>query len=103
MVVYSCGRPTAPCSAICDSIQRCSKFDTPRHCLHTTLKHQHLTLQVKKIHEEEWSFIPVGGPLPVAQQSVTAFGAAEDVLKVPATGAHYMEASAPDSAGEEDP
>ena len=41
--------------------------------------------QVTKIHEEEWSFIPVGGPLPVAQQSVTAFGAAANLVH-PATG-----------------
>ena len=53
--------------------------------MHTTWKHLHLTLQVKKIHEEEWSFIPVGGPLPVAQQSVTAFGAAASLIH-PATG-----------------
>lgn len=41
--------------------------------------------QVKKIHEEEWSFIPVGGPLPVAQQPITAFGAAANLVH-PATG-----------------
>ena len=43
------------------------------------------TDQVKKIHEEEWSFIPVGGPLPVAQQPITAFGAAANLVH-PATG-----------------
>lgn len=40
---------------------------------------------MKKIHEEEWSFIPVGGPLPVAQQPITAFGAAANLVH-PATG-----------------
>lgn len=42
-------------------------------------------IKVKKIHEEEWSFIPVGGPLPVAQQPITAFGAAANLVH-PATG-----------------
>ena len=37
------------------------------------------------MHEEEWSFIPVGGPLPVAQQPITAFGAAANLVH-PATG-----------------
>lgn len=40
---------------------------------------------MNKVHEEEWSFIPVGGPLPVAQQSLTAFGAAANLVH-PATG-----------------
>ena len=35
--------------------------------------------------EEEWSYIPVGGPLPVAHQTVTAFGAAANLVH-PATG-----------------
>ena len=35
--------------------------------------------------EEEWSYIPVGGPLPVAGQPVTAFGAAANLVH-PATG-----------------
>lgn len=35
--------------------------------------------------EEEWSYIPVGGPLPVAGQPVTAFGAAANLIH-PATG-----------------
>ncbi|KAG2502103.1 hypothetical protein HYH03_000595 [Edaphochlamys debaryana] len=42
-------------------------------------------IKVKEIHEEEWSYIPVGGPLPVASQSVTAFGAAANLVH-PATG-----------------
>ena len=35
--------------------------------------------------EEEWSYIPVGGPLPIAHQTVTAFGAAANLVH-PATG-----------------
>ena len=35
--------------------------------------------------EEEWSYIPVGGPLPIAGQPVTAFGAAANLVH-PATG-----------------
>lgn len=41
--------------------------------------------QVIKIHEEEWSYIPVGGPLPLTTQPVTAFGAAANLVH-PATG-----------------
>ena len=35
--------------------------------------------------EEEWSYIPVGGPLPLGSQAVTAFGAAANLVH-PATG-----------------
>lgn len=38
-----------------------------------------------KVHEEEWSFIPVGGPLPVPGQNIAAFGAAANLVH-PATG-----------------
>ena len=41
--------------------------------------------QIKKVVEEEWSYIPVGGPLPVNCQPVTAFGAAANLIH-PATG-----------------
>jgi hypothetical protein len=41
--------------------------------------------QVARVIEEEWSYIPVGGPLPVAGQPVTAFGAAANLIH-PATG-----------------
>jgi lycopene cyclase-like protein len=40
---------------------------------------------VTKVHDVEWSFIPVGGPLPLADQPVTAFGAAANMVH-PATG-----------------
>lgn len=42
-------------------------------------------LQITKIHEEEWSYIPTGGPLPIASQPITAFGAAANLVH-PATG-----------------
>ncbi|GAX80966.1 hypothetical protein CEUSTIGMA_g8401.t1 [Chlamydomonas eustigma] len=42
-------------------------------------------IKVLKVHEEEWSYIPVGGPLPVEDQSVAAFGAAASLIH-PATG-----------------
>lgn len=42
-------------------------------------------LQIKEVHEEEWSYIPVGGPLPLADQPITAFGAAASLVH-PATG-----------------
>ena len=41
--------------------------------------------QVHKVHEEEWSYIPVGGPLPRRDQAITAFGAAANLVH-PATG-----------------
>ncbi len=44
--------------------------------------------QVKEVHEEEWSYIPVGGPLPRADQPITAFGAAANLVH-PATGAGW--------------
>jgi Lycopene cyclase protein len=36
--------------------------------------------QVVKVEEEEWSYVPVGGPLPKARQTVTAFGAAANLV-----------------------
>lgn len=42
-------------------------------------------IKIKKVHEEEWSYIPVGGPMPVQTQCVTAFGAAANLVH-PATG-----------------
>ena len=47
--------------------------------------HHPVCAQVTKVHEEEWSYIPVGGPLPVARQPITAFGAAANLVH-PATG-----------------
>jgi lycopene epsilon-cyclase len=32
------------------------------------------------VHEEEWSYIPVGGPLPLPDQPVAAFGAAASLV-----------------------
>lgn len=37
-------------------------------------------MQVKQIIEEEWSYIPVGGPLPLPDNRVTAFGAAANLV-----------------------
>nr|QBY35646.1 lycopene epsilon-cyclase [Dunaliella salina] len=42
-------------------------------------------VRVKEVHEEEWSYIPVGGPLPEGNQPITAFGAAANLVH-PATG-----------------
>jgi hypothetical protein len=42
-------------------------------------------VQVTQVLEEEWSYIPVGGPLPLGSQHVTAFGAAANLVH-PATG-----------------
>ena len=44
-----------------------------------------LLLLLLQVHEEEWSYIPVGGPLPVKEQPLTAFGAAANLVH-PATG-----------------
>ncbi|KIZ06110.1 hypothetical protein MNEG_1848 [Monoraphidium neglectum] len=42
-------------------------------------------IKVLKVHEEEWSYIPVGGPLPAEGQAIAAFGAAANLVH-PATG-----------------
>ncbi len=42
-------------------------------------------ITVTKVHEEEWSYIPVGGPMPLQDQTITAFGAAANLVH-PATG-----------------
>ena len=44
-------------------------------------------VRVVKIHDEEWSYIPVGGPLPIPDPArpLTAFGAAAGLVH-PATG-----------------
>ncbi|EFN58632.1 hypothetical protein CHLNCDRAFT_19656 [Chlorella variabilis] len=44
-----------------------------------------LGIEVKEVHEEEWSYIPVGGPLPLPDQPVAAYGAAASLVH-PATG-----------------
>ena len=44
-----------------------------------------MLLQVLKVEDEEWSYIPVGGPLPSTRQPITAFGAAANFVH-PATG-----------------
>ncbi len=41
--------------------------------------------QVLRVVEEEWSYIPVGGPLPLPGQNIAAFGAAANLVH-PATG-----------------
>ncbi len=53
-----------------------------QHHSQPPLQKQH---QVKAIEEEEWSYIPVGGPLPLGTQPITAFGAAANLVH-PATG-----------------
>ena len=37
-------------------------------------------LKMKELLDEEWSYIPVGGPLPIEDQSITAFGAAANLI-----------------------
>lgn len=58
-------------------------FATLKRRLHRRLNAMGIT--VKKVHDEEWSYIPVGGPLPNVHQGVTAFGAAANLVH-PATG-----------------
>ncbi len=45
-------------------------------------------IRVNKVHEEEWSYIPVGGPLPTGDQPIAAFGAAANLVH-PATGMQH--------------
>ncbi|XP_072973736.1 lycopene epsilon cyclase, chloroplastic isoform X1 [Typha angustifolia] len=42
-------------------------------------------VQILKVYEEEWSYIPVGGSLPNTDQKILAFGAAASMVH-PATG-----------------
>ncbi|KAI3865636.1 hypothetical protein MKW92_003068 [Papaver armeniacum] len=42
-------------------------------------------IKISKVHEEEWSYIPVGGALPSTEQKTLAFGAAASMVH-PATG-----------------
>lgn len=42
-------------------------------------------IRIVKVYEEEWSYIPVGGPLPNTEQKNLAFGAAASMVH-PATG-----------------
>eukprot|EP01024_Parvocaulis_polyphysoides_P036436 TRINITY_DN32399_c0_g4_i1.p1 TRINITY_DN32399_c0_g4~~TRINITY_DN32399_c0_g4_i1.p1 ORF type:complete len:583 (+),score=89.72 TRINITY_DN32399_c0_g4_i1:197-1750(+) len=44
-----------------------------------------LGINVKQIFDEEWSYIPVGGPLPIGSQDVVAFGASACLVH-PSTG-----------------
>eukprot|EP00889_Picochlorum_renovo_P000076 jgi/Picre1/27106/NNA_000076.t1 len=44
-----------------------------------------LGIKIHKVYEEEWSYIPTGGPLPSGSQRITAFGAAANLVH-PATG-----------------
>ncbi|KAI8112904.1 hypothetical protein M9434_004224 [Picochlorum sp. BPE23] len=44
-----------------------------------------LGIKIHKVYEEEWSYIPTGGPLPSGSQRLTAFGAAANLVH-PATG-----------------
>lgn len=52
------------------------------HLIRLCLAH---SAQVTQVLEEEWSYIPVGGPLPLGWQTATAFGAAANLVH-PATG-----------------
>lgn len=44
-----------------------------------------LGVKVKAVLDEEWSYIPVGGPLPTADQRILAFGATANMIH-PASG-----------------
>ncbi|KAI4380770.1 hypothetical protein MLD38_006921 [Melastoma candidum] len=44
-----------------------------------------MDIRITKVHEEEWSYIPVGGSLPNTEQKNLAFGAAASMVH-PATG-----------------
>lgn len=58
-------------------------FSTLRRRLHRRLAAA--GVRVVSVEDEEWSFIPVGGPLPRGDQALTAFGAAGGLVH-PATG-----------------
>ncbi|XP_062091073.1 lycopene epsilon cyclase, chloroplastic [Humulus lupulus] len=58
-------------------------FDLLKNKLLSRLKT--MGIQILKTHEEEWSYIPVGGSLPNTEQKNLAFGAAASMVH-PATG-----------------
>eukprot|EP00216_Chloropicon_sp_CCMP2111_P006022 CAMPEP_0198235352 /NCGR_PEP_ID=MMETSP1446-20131203/1261_1 /TAXON_ID=1461542 ORGANISM="Unidentified sp, Strain CCMP2111" /NCGR_SAMPLE_ID=MMETSP1446 /ASSEMBLY_ACC=CAM_ASM_001112 /LENGTH=562 /DNA_ID=CAMNT_0043916489 /DNA_START=190 /DNA_END=1878 /DNA_ORIENTATION=+ len=64
-----------------------SKQAVPFHVLERRLKGRldALGVKVKSVLDEEWSYIPVGGPLPLADQQILAFGAAANMIH-PASG-----------------
>ena len=63
-------------------------FDTLKRRLERRLRAT--GIKVIKVHDEEWSYIPVGGPMPVHTQSLTAFGAAANMIH-PATGTAMLD------------
>jgi hypothetical protein len=68
---------------------------------HTQHTHTHADSCIHthtQVHEEEWSYIPVGGPLPVGDQPITAFGAAANLVH-PATGVEVFYKSVGASVG----
>eukprot|EP00850_Spirogloea_muscicola_P016434 SM000133S26800 [mRNA] locus=s133:113277:117083:- [translate_table: standard] len=58
-------------------------FELLKARLHKRL--QALKVRVKKVHEEEWSYIPVGGAIPDTKQRHLGYGAAASMVH-PATG-----------------
>ena len=58
-------------------------FDVLRRRLETRL--ESLGVRVKAVLDEEWSYIPVGGPLPNADNETLAFGATANMIH-PASG-----------------
>ncbi|XP_039031725.1 lycopene epsilon cyclase, chloroplastic-like [Hibiscus syriacus] len=49
------------------------------------LRLETMGIRILKVHEEEWSYTPVGGSLPNTEQKILAFGAAASMVH-PATG-----------------
>ncbi|KMZ59007.1 lycopene epsilon cyclase [Zostera marina] len=64
-----------------------SKDAMPFHILKKKLmlRLKAMGIRIKKVYEEEWSYIPVGGSLPNTEQKNLAFGAAASMVH-PATG-----------------
>lgn len=97
------GRRRPPCKNVCQHaivcipVRTCACTHTRAHIHRHTRSasahvctHAHMLAECARcdaqVHEEEWSYIPVGGPLPHGDQPVTAFGAAANLVH-PATGA----------------
>ncbi|BDA47628.1 Lycopene epsilon cyclase, chloroplastic [Coccomyxa sp. Obi] len=79
--------PTAPGRVFLEETCLVAKpalpFATLKRRLHRRL--DAMGIKVTRVLEEEWSYIPVGGPLPLGSQTATAFGAAANLVH-PATG-----------------
>ena len=76
-------RPVVFFEETCLAAKDALPFDVLSRRLHRRLRA--LGVEVEEVLDEEWSYIPIGGPLPLQTQGVVSFGAAANLVH-PATG-----------------